>query len=103
MTGALRCTYPWTDEQFERRINRRLLVPSERGRDDLLKIARAHFPDGCERSWKLLAAYALGAPKERASAIVEALESARYRAQTEGRVEANFGDIFRIARRARGA
>lgn len=83
----------WTDEQFERRINRRLLVPAAHSVEDLLKIAQAHLPTGDQRCWKLLAAYALAAPKKRASGIVEALESARYRAQRQGRLEASFRDI----------
>src|ERR1700730_11774262 len=116
----------WTDEQFERRLNRRImflptseiaeiqsyresharsdntlmsirarniLVPSEHSRDDMLKIARAHYPEGNSRSWKLLAAYALGTDKKQASGIVEALESARYRADKNGRSDVTFADI----------
>lgn len=83
----------WTDEQFERRINRTLRTPIAHGREDLLKIARVHFPTGDERSWKLLAAYALGTPKKRASAIVEAMESACYRAELQGRSAPVFADI----------
>ena len=40
----------WTDEQFERRLNRRISLPSEHSREDMLKIARSHFPDGDARS-----------------------------------------------------
>jgi hypothetical protein len=83
----------WTDEQFERRLNRRVVLPVEHSADDMLKIARSHFPEGDVRSWKLLAAYALGTEKKQASGIVEALESARYRAEKDGRDEATFADI----------
>lgn len=83
----------WTDEQFERRVNRRIVLPTEHSKEDMLKIARAHFPAGDSRSWKLLAAYGLGTEKKQASGIVEALESARYRAEQAGRAEPGFADI----------
>jgi hypothetical protein len=83
----------WTDEQFERRLNRRLRLPTEHSRDDMLKIARAHLPGGEMRSWKALAAYGLGTEKKQASGIVEALESARYRAEQSGRDHVTFADI----------
>lgn len=83
----------WTDEQFERRLNRRVNLPAEHSREDMLKIARAHFPAGEARTWKLLAAYALGTEKKQASGIVEALESARYRAELAGRAEPIFADV----------
>src|SRR5712691_8011980 len=70
----------WTDEQFERRLNRRVMLPTEHPKEDMLKIARAHLPAGDSRCWKLFAGYALGTEKKQASGIVEALESARYRA-----------------------
>jgi hypothetical protein len=41
----------------------------------------------------LLAGYALAAPKKQASGIVEALESARYRAKRAGRSAVTFDDI----------
>lgn len=83
----------WTDEQFERRLNRRITLPAEHSKEDMLKIARAHLPGGDARSLKLLAGYALGTEKKQASGIVEALESARYRAEQDGRDEVTFGDI----------
>jgi hypothetical protein len=83
----------WTDEQFERRLNRRVQLAPEHPKDDMLKIARSHFAAGDSRSWKLLAAYALGTEKKQASGIVEALESARYRAELAGRAEPTFEDI----------
>jgi AAA domain-containing protein len=83
----------WADEQFERRLNRRVVLPLEHSREDMLKIARAHLPSGEQRSWKLLAGYALGTEKKQASGIVEALESARYRADQAGRSEVIFADI----------
>jgi hypothetical protein len=83
----------WADEQFERRLNRRVLLPTEHSRDDMLKIARSHFPKGDSRSLKLLAGYAMGTEKKQASGIVEALESARYRAGKAGRDEVEFEDI----------
>jgi hypothetical protein len=83
----------WTDEQFVRRVNRHVVLPAEHSREDMLKIARSHHPDGDERSWKLLASYALGTEKKQASGIVEALESARYRAEQAGRETPTFADI----------
>lgn len=83
----------WTDEQFERRLNRRVILPDQHSTEDMLKIARAHFPTGDQRSIKLLAAYALGTEKKQASGIVEALESATYRAEKDGRQQVTFADI----------
>lgn len=83
----------WTDEQFERRLNRRIALPTEHSREDMLKIARAHFPEGDSRCWRLLAGYALGTEKKQASGIVEALESAHYRAEQAGRQQVTFADI----------
>ncbi len=83
----------WTDEQFERRLNRRVTLAAEHSREDMLKIAQAHLPGGETRSWKLLAAFALGTEKKQASGIVEALDSARYRAEQVGRTEPTFSDI----------
>jgi hypothetical protein len=83
----------WADDQFERRLNRRVVLPLEHSRTDMLKIAQAHLPGGDERSWKLLASYALGTEKKQASGIVEALESARYRAEKAGRETVIFADI----------
>src|SRR5262249_38603778 len=68
-------------------------LPVEHSKEDMLKIARAHFPGGDLRCLKLLAAYALGTEKKQASGIVEALESARYRAELAGRDEPSFADI----------
>src|SRR5205807_2328469 len=83
----------WTDEQFERRLNRRVVLPAEHSREDMLKIARAQFPEGDPRCWSLLAAYALGTEKKQASGIVEALKSARFRAKKAGRDRVMFADI----------
>ncbi len=83
----------WSDEQFERRVNRRITLPTEHSKQDMIKIARAHHPGGDMRSWKLLASYALGTEKKQASGVTEALESARYRAEKAGRNEAIFADI----------
>ena len=110
----------WSDEQFERRVNRAIVfVPDdcvaemrksgklvERGlnrrlirlsardlRDDMLKIAQAHFPQGNIRCHKLLASYAVGAHKKLGGGIREALESARYRAEKDGRDSVTFADI----------
>jgi hypothetical protein len=59
----------WTDEQFERRLNRRVLLPREHSKEDMLKIAKAHLPNGDSPSWKLLAAYALVSEKNQASGM----------------------------------
>ncbi len=83
----------WTDEQFERRLNRHVFLPTEHSKEDMLKIARARFPAGDSRSWKLLAAYSLGTEKKQASGVKEALQSARYRAEKAGRAEPTFADI----------
>jgi hypothetical protein len=83
----------WTDEQFIRRLNRGVALPGQHSKGDMVKIAQAHFPAGDSHSWKLLAAYARGTEKKQASGIVEALESARYRAELAGRAEPTFDDI----------
>lgn len=83
----------WSDEQFERRLNRRVVLPVEHSREDMLKIARTQFPGGDPRCWSLLAAYALGTDKKQASGIVEALKSARFRAKKTGRDRVVFADI----------
>ena len=83
----------WTDEQFERRLNRRVVLPAEHSKQDMLHIARAQFPTGDERSIKLLAAYALATEKKQASGITEALESASYVAEKDGRQQVTFSDI----------
>lgn len=83
----------WTDEQFERRLNRKISLPAEHPLDDMLKIAQAHLPGGDRRAWQLLAGYALATPKKQASAIVEALESAHYRASQAGRDNPTFEDL----------
>ena len=49
----------WTDEQFERRINRRVSLPAGHSRDDMQKIARAHLPGGdsaAGNSWQAMRA-----------------------------------------------
>lgn len=107
----------WTDQQFERRLNRRILfstpeieekeqsetikriragsviLSAVHSEEDMLKIARANHPAGDSRSLKLLAAYALGKAKKQASGIVDVLESARHRAELDGRAEPTFADI----------
>jgi hypothetical protein len=83
----------WSDEQFERRLNRKLMLPAQHSKDDMIKIARAHFPEGDERSWKLLAGCALASAKKQASGVVEALHCARYRANQSGRDVPSFDDV----------
>jgi AAA domain len=83
----------WSDEQFERRVNRRITLPTEHSKQDMIKIARAHHPGGEMRTWKLLAAYALGTEKKQASGVTEALESAQYRAEQLGRDQVTFADV----------
>jgi hypothetical protein len=83
----------WTDEQFERRVNRRITLPMEHSKQDMIKIARAHHPTGDMRTWKLLASYALGTEKKQASGVTEALESAQYRAEQLGRDRVTFADV----------
>jgi AAA domain len=84
----------WDDDQLERRINRKVLLPDAHSKDDLLKIARALHPSGDKASWTLLVGYALTAAKKQASAITEALESALDIAQHRGRDDAvTYGDI----------
>jgi hypothetical protein len=56
-------------------------------------LPRLILPNGDSPSWKLLAAYALASEKKQASGIVEALESAIYRAKQDGRDEVMFNDI----------
>jgi hypothetical protein len=83
----------WSDEQFERRVNRRITLPTEHSKQDMIKIARAHHPGGDMRTWKLLASYALGTEKKQASGVTEALESAQYRAEQLGRDQVTFADV----------
>ena len=82
----------WRDEQLDRRLNRTVELGSHT-RMDLIRIARALHPEGDEPVWDLLAGYALGSNKKRASAIAEALRSARYIARKEGRDEVTYEDI----------
>ena len=82
----------WKDEQLDRRLNRTVELASHT-RMDLIRIARALHPDGDEPAWELLAGYALGSIKKRASAIAEALRSARYIARKEGRDVIKYEDI----------
>lgn len=83
----------WTDEQWERRLNRKVFLPAQHAEADMMLIAKAKFPQGDEAAWMLLAGYALAAEKKQASAITELLESARDRAELDGREEASFEDI----------
>jgi len=82
----------WRDEQLDRRLNRTVELGSHT-RMDLIRIARALHPDGDEPMWDLLAGYALGSKKKRASAIAEALRSARYLARKDGRDVITYEDI----------
>jgi hypothetical protein len=112
----------WTEEQFARRVDRRCVLPSRHSTEDLIAIAKAHLPSGDERSWKLLAAFAV-APVNAATAytsvlakdtagaaraingpsgIRSVLENARYRAQQQGRSEASFADIEAALRNEHG-
>jgi hypothetical protein len=82
----------WRDEQLDRRLNRTIELGSHT-RMDLIRIARALHPDGDEPVWDLLAGYALGSKKKRASAIAEALRSARYIARKDCRDVITYEDI----------
>ncbi len=82
----------WRDEQLDRRLNRTIELGSHT-RMDLIRIARALHPDGDEPIWDLLAGYGLGSKKKRASAIAEALRSARYVARKDGRDIIMYEDI----------
>jgi hypothetical protein len=83
----------WDDDQLERRLNRKVLLPDAHSKEDLLKIARARHPNGAKASWTLLVGYALVATKKQASAITEALESALDIAQQQGRDSITYDDI----------
>jgi hypothetical protein len=83
----------WDDDQLERRLNRKVLLPDAHSKEDLLKIARAWHPGGDKASWTLLVGYALSATKKQASAITEALESALDIAQQQGRDSITYDDI----------
>jgi hypothetical protein len=83
----------WTDEQWERRLNRKVFLPAQHTPEDMMLIAQAKLPNGDEASWVLLSGYALQAEKQQASAITELLESARDRAELAGREEVTFEDI----------
>jgi hypothetical protein len=82
----------WRDEQLDRRLNRTIELGSHT-RMDLIRIARALHPDGDEPILDLLAGYGLGSKKKRASAIGEALRSARYVARKDGRDVIMYEDI----------
>jgi Mg-chelatase subunit ChlI len=60
---------------------------------DLIRIARALHPTADEPMGILLAGYALGSNKKRASAIAEALRSARYIVRKDGRGVVTYEDI----------
>jgi AAA domain len=84
----------WDDDQLERRLNRKVLLPEAHSEDDLLKIAQARHPEGGKASWKLLVGYAMAAAKKQASAITEALESAADIAHQQGRDSIIYDDIY---------
>jgi AAA domain len=84
----------WDDDQLERRLNRKVLLPEAHSEDDLLKIAQARHPVGDKASWKLLVGYAMAAVKKQASAITEALESAADIAHQQGRDAITYDDIY---------
>lgn len=83
----------WDDDQLERRLNRKVMLADAHSEEDLLKIARTHHPGEDKASWKLLAGYALASAKKQASAITEALESARDFAEQQGRDAVTYEDI----------
>jgi len=83
----------WSDEQFERRLNRKVSLPESHPVEDLTRIARVLHPNGDRAAWALLAGYALAAAKKQASAIMEALESATDFAEQDGRTFPIFEDI----------
>ena len=83
----------WTDEQWDRRLNRNVYLPAQHSPEDMMLIAKAKLPHGDEASWMLLSGYALQAEKKQASAITELMESALDRAESAGRDEVTFEDI----------
>jgi hypothetical protein len=83
----------WDDDQLERRLNRKILLPDVHSEEDLLKIARVRHPEGGKAAWKLLVGYAMAAAKKQASAITEALESANDIAHQAGRESTTYDDI----------
>jgi hypothetical protein len=88
----------YSDEQLERRLNRKIRLPSVQSKEDFMRIAEAHFPEGTRNSWRLLAGCALTSVKKQASAIVEALESAQFRAEQDGRELVTFDDLEAVIR-----
>lgn len=84
----------WDDDQLERRLNRKVVLPDTHSQEDLLSIARVRHPGGCRASWKLLVGYAMAATKKQASAITEALESAIDLAHQDGRDSITYDDIY---------
>lgn len=83
----------WTDEQWERRLNRKVFLPAQHSEEDMMLIAQKKFPEGDKNTWMLLTGYALAAEKKQASAITELLESARDRAEQDGRTAITFEDV----------
>jgi histone H3/H4 len=83
----------WRDSQLIRRLNRIVRLPEAHSQADLLKIARAIYPEGDQASWSLLAGCAIALPKKQASAITEAFISATDIAEQDGRDTVTFEDI----------
>lgn len=80
----------WPDEQFERRLNRTVELPPVHCESDLFEIAKAILPEGDRATHLLLASIARLNPKKGASAMVEAVITARDLCEQEGLAEVSY-------------
>jgi len=85
----------WPDEQLERRLNRTIFLPPVHCETDLFEIANAALPNGCRASHLSLVSIARINPKKGASAMVEAVATARDLAEQEGLSEITFAVLER--------
>lgn len=88
----------WPDEQFERRLNRSVQLPPMHSESDLYKIAAAIFPEGDRAAQKLLVSIPRLSPKKGASAMIEAVATARDMCEQEGLPEITFAVLERSIR-----
>jgi len=82
----------WAAGQFIGRISRFIKLPDELEDADLRAIARAHLPQGDEKSISALVLYAQ-ASKKRLRGIEHGVKAARHVARSAGRDQVTFADI----------
>lgn len=84
----------WKDAQLERRLLRYQRLPKYLTEDDLFALAQHFWPQGGIDGWKLLVGCALQNNQLNASAIIQVLDSARYRAKHDSRTEITPADVL---------